>query len=507
MTHSRGLSCLPGLALLLSFLLFANLIRPASVAAVELNGTVADVVGKQIQIDLAGDLLPQPGDRVQVHQEVPGVGSLPVKGQWQVTAVDDQGIIAEPVGEAGQPRTGQAVVITSEQPQSLDQASRSAKQTHLRAWDYFKGRNGVAQDEKKGVALLRQAAAQGYAPAQSDLGYRYEVGQGVDKDLNESFVWTRKAALQGHALAQCSMGMKYHHGTGVEQDRTEATKWFLKAAAQGHLISQSMVGTAYFNGNGVEQDYRTAASWYEKAAGQGHASSQCLLGIMYAKGQGMAQDPVTARQWFEKAAAQNDSCGQKQMGFVYWEEKDMETALQYFKLAADQGDASGQRLVGYFYEKGYGVAKDRSQALDWYRQAAAQGDQEARKKIKALGADTPKKTKSKQGRKAAVPAGARQYITMIRSADGRTCQKGAKQLHRSAYAKDAQVLAAVNQALLDGYKAKSEDRSHVDAMAWLCNILGASGDRRYAKTLETVSRQSTSRKIKKYAEKNLRQLK
>jgi hypothetical protein len=67
-------------------------------------------------------------------------------------------------------------------------------------------------------------------------------------------------------------------------------------------------------------------------------------------------------------------------------------------------------------------------------------------------------------------------------------------------------LRQVRDTLLKGYNAHPRDRRYADAMAWLCNILGASGDRRYATTLETVSRQSTNRKIKKYALKNLRRL-
>ena len=68
------------------------------------------------------------------------------------------------------------------------------------------------------------------------------------------------------------------------------------------------------------------------------------------------------------------------------------------------------------------------------------------------------------------------------------------------------VLADVDQALRRGYAAGGNDRLHVDAMAWLCRVLGAGGDRRYGATLEKVASQGSNRKLRKYAQQSLRQL-
>lgn len=471
-----------------------------------LKGRITDVAGKQITIHLKGQKMPQPGDGVQVFEDVPGLGLLPVKGRWQVSTVDMKNVIAKPVGETSQPSQGQSVAITSAHPQSAAQIQQGAKQIYARANDYYKGRNGKAKDYQKARELIGKAASQGYAPAQTQLGYMYGKGLGGQKNLGESFVWTRKAAMQGHTIAQYNLGLKYNHGNGVDEDKTEATKWFKKAAQQEHKDSQSMMGQAYFNGYGVEQDYRASATWYQKAAVQGDAVSQCRLGGMYAEGQGVSKDPATAQMWFQKAADQNSACGQKEMGFIYWKATDNATALEYFKRAANQGDASGQRLVGLFYERGYGVAKDKHQALTWYRKAAAQGDQEALKRIKQMGAVTAGQSTPSRKTASKVSGGAQQYIDMINASDSRICQKGAKQLHQSSYAKDPQVLAAVSQTLMDRFNTNLRNRNHIDAMAWLCNILGASGEHHYADTLKKVSRESKNRKIKKFAAKNLHRL-
>lgn len=494
----------------LGLLAIILIVNGTAVSADELKGRIASVAGSRIHIRLDGDLLPQPGDPVAVQEEVPGVGLLPLQGQWKVTVVAKEEVSAEPVGEASQPQEGQIVVITSAHPQTAGQLGQNAKQLYDRGNDYYYGRNGRKRDQHQALELIRQAAFQGYAPAQADLGYMYGKGKGITRDFGEAFVWTRKAALQGNASAQYNLGLIYTKGQGVEEDPTEGAKWFQRAAQQGHTASQAMLGAAYFHGSGVEQDYAAAAVWYEKAASGGDADAQCMFGLMCLDGQGVSQDPVKARHWFEKAADQKNACGQKQLGFIYWDAESVpdhkRIAFRYFESAARQGDASGQRIVGLFYEKGYGVARDEGQARAWYQKAAAQGDQEAQGKLKAFGTATPTQTQKHQPAVSGKSGGALAYLAMLRSSDAGALQKGAKRLYNSSFSKDSRVLQQVREILLKGYNAHPRDRRYADAMAWLCNILGASGDRRYATTLETVGRQSTNRKIKKYALKNLRRL-
>ncbi len=99
-----------------------------------------------------------------------------------------------------------------------------------------------------------------------------------------------------------------------------------------------------------------------------------------------------------------------------------------------------------------------------------------------------------------------QYLDELQSGDFVKERKAAKLLYRD-YRNDPAILDTVSKVLLDGFRRDLKDGNHVDAMAWLCNILGASGDRRYASTLRTVLKQGKGRKIKGYAKKNLNLLK
>jgi hypothetical protein len=109
----------------------------------------------------------------------------------------------------------------------------------------------------RGVTRYREAAEQGDAQAQNNLGFMYETGQGVSRDYQEAAKWYRKAAEQGHAMAQLSLGEMYHEGRGVPRDDQEAVKWFRKAAKQGNAPAQSYLknmGEAVPLGQAVGQD-------------------------------------------------------------------------------------------------------------------------------------------------------------------------------------------------------------------------------------------------------------
>ena len=75
------------------------------------------------------------------------------------------------------------------------------------------------------IVELRQLTEQGDAEAQFNLGYRYEVGDGVPQDFQKALEWYLVSADQGHAGAQYFLGNMYAAGTGVAKDKIQALKW------------------------------------------------------------------------------------------------------------------------------------------------------------------------------------------------------------------------------------------------------------------------------------------
>src|SRR6185312_4502023 len=99
-----------------------------------------------------------------------------------------------------------------------------------------------AKDYAAAMSFFRIAADQGYAPAQSDLGYLYQTGAGVPADYLEAMRWYRMAAAQNLAAAQNQIGYLYQNALGVPQDYAEAMRWFQLSAAQGNPDAENNIG-------------------------------------------------------------------------------------------------------------------------------------------------------------------------------------------------------------------------------------------------------------------------
>jgi len=163
---------------------------------------------------------------------------------------------------------------------------------------------------KSELDKLTEWAEQGDAQSQFELGEMYYYGDGVAKDFEEAFKWYRKAAEQGNraakkalsdaadqgqAQAQYNLGLVYASGHGVSKDLEQAVKWYRKAADQGDAKAQSLLveidsgytdddlfGLAYAGGDGGTKDKAERVKWLRKAADQGNAHAIELLKILRA---------------------------------------------------------------------------------------------------------------------------------------------------------------------------------------------------------------------------------
>jgi len=214
---------------------------------------------------------------------------------------------------------------------------------------YAKGGSGVQRDYAKAAQYLRQAADQGYAPAQVALGSYYGRGRGVPRNVTTAVSWYRKAADQGNALAQYAMGNFYATGRGVTNDMSEAIKWWQKAAAQKqmdaeaalgqlYLLPQARYGTNYLN-------YAEADRWLRQAAEQRSVRAMDNLGVAFENGFGMERDFKEAAHWYRAAADQGDALAQANLGQLYFDGRgvpfDLVQAYKWFKLSYSQGNSLG----------------------------------------------------------------------------------------------------------------------------------------------------------------------
>ncbi|MHA1559664.1 MAG: tetratricopeptide repeat protein [Alphaproteobacteria bacterium] len=122
-----------------------------------------------------------------------------------------------------------------------------------------------AGDYETALALLRPCAEQGYAIAQSNLGYMYDNGYGVAQDYTNAVFWYGLAAAQGDTFAQYSLGLYYGGGGGVPQDNVLAYMWLSIAAANGQAGADQDRGfvAGFMTADQIAEAERLAVDWLE----------------------------------------------------------------------------------------------------------------------------------------------------------------------------------------------------------------------------------------------------
>ena len=111
----------------------------------------------------------------------------------------------------------------------------------------------------------------------------------------------------------------------------------------------------------------------------------------------------------------------------------------------------------------------------------------------------------RRAKKRAPVATVSEILYLLKSSNPKEKIKGAQYTVRS-FPTSSELLRTAEEELLKGYEIKTRDRNHIEAMAWMCNVLGRSKQLQYKDTLQMVYKNAASRRLKKYARKNYRLL-
>lgn len=140
--------------------------------------------------------------------------------------------------------------------------------------------------------LIRKAAEQGYAPAETVLGGLYEESSirellGYHQMKNppkkpppgdySGEPWLRKAASGGYQPAMLLMACRAFNGPMYTSNERRA-----KAKADG---------------------YREQIYWFSRLADAGNGVAEFNMGVLYDTGRGVAKDKARAREYYNRAAA------------------------------------------------------------------------------------------------------------------------------------------------------------------------------------------------------------
>ena len=146
--------------------------------------------------------------------------------------------------------------------------------------------------------MFREAAEQGFARAQYNLGRLHADGRGVAQDFAEAAKWYRTAAGQGNAYAMNNLGVMYENGQGVAQGSRGGGEVFSRGSRAGQRGCAVEPRAHVRHRTRVPQDFAEALKWYRQAADQGDARAQFNVGRFHSQGHGVPVDHAEAIKWF-----------------------------------------------------------------------------------------------------------------------------------------------------------------------------------------------------------------
>ncbi len=102
------------------------------------------------------------------------------------------------------------------------------------------------------LAELHRRATGGDPDSQLELGMRYATGKGIPPDERAARRWIGQAAGQGNAAAQFELGSYYT--LEPQRDYERAADWLRKSALQCFAPAQNSLAMLYLAGAGISED-------------------------------------------------------------------------------------------------------------------------------------------------------------------------------------------------------------------------------------------------------------
>ncbi len=232
------------------------------------------------------------------------------------------------------PREAKDFVVIQQRAETKDPVAQTAL-----ASCYDLGQH-VQPNGKESIRLLTEAAGQGYAPAEYEIGRIYLYGRGIPVDYAKALLWERKAAEQGDSRAQNDLAFMYERGFGVPADPAQAAEWNRKAATQGQPEAQLHLAQALDQGTGVSKNPAEAERWYEAAARHEQPAAQLELARKFAQ----VSDCAQAIHWYKEAAAHGQAAAMYELGKLYLTPKcaNRSRAFTWFTIGARFRSAESQ---------------------------------------------------------------------------------------------------------------------------------------------------------------------
>ena len=229
-------------------------------------------------------------------------------------------------------------------------------------------------DKEKAVEYFSLLAENNVAAGQNKMGIYYEMGWGgLEVDTAKAIEYYRLAADQDYPLAVCFLGDMYRMGCeALPQDKAEAFRLYTHAHELGAGTGTYYVGRSYLEGCGVDIDTAQAIPYLRQAAEIGVGNAAYKLADMYNFGRGgLEANGDTALHYYLMGHENGSGDASCFIGRLLLNEGNYETALQYLMKAAQRGNAEGTALLGVCLIEGLGTEADPESGCELLRRSLA----------------------------------------------------------------------------------------------------------------------------------------
>lgn len=162
---------------------------------------------------------------------------------------------------------------------------------------------------QRAMELYRKAVSQGYALAETGIGFLYDNGLGVPQDYTLAYEHYSKAAAAGIGLGYNNVAGLTKEGLGVQKDDTKALALYEKAVAAGYRDASYPAARLKMMAFKPGDDPQPIVAAFREAANH-MAEAQTDLGQFYRDGSfGVPKDAVAARAHYAAGAQRGDIWG------------------------------------------------------------------------------------------------------------------------------------------------------------------------------------------------------
>lgn len=256
------------------------------------------------------------------------------------------------------------VVQAAEAPQSEDPAALERKGLELLD----------AKDYLAAAKLLAIGVEHGRAMSQWALSTQYFYGLGVPKDERKALELATASAEQGFADAQTWLGWVYLAGKGAP-DYAAARKWLTAASQQGQSRAIAMLADLYGRGLGVAADPKMAVRLARRAAELGDSDAIHQLAGVLLYGPQDERDPKLAVHFLRRAATDGNARAAYRLSRLLLAgvhvPRDIEQAAHWMSRAAEGKEPLASLWLSELYAKGLGVPRNTSESQRLRQRALA----------------------------------------------------------------------------------------------------------------------------------------